>query len=303
MRNFFLLFLLLSSLFLIAGPLAISQVQGQTQNTYLLEIQGVAWHHTELKILLITPNNETWWNPIYVNSTVRAIGQWNEAIQYYASNNTDYQYLSLVKLEPTVSNQSLPGFDIYLNWTQNSLENSADVVGLTTLLTLNNFIINGTLNLATHTGHGEPLADGDAQNIVLHELGHVLGLGHSNDTGDVMYPVYNLYGSARSISTLDAYGVATTFAWVTNQTDFYPINEWLSNAPVLSPSSQNYYLPVSAQNARPQTLQNNSIVQTLVLAFEILVHPEILVFVVLFFIVIIIAALLPRRKREDKVDS
>ena len=54
---------------------------------------------------------------------------------------------------------------------------------------------------------------------------------------------------------------------------------------VLLPTKNIQYqdLPVSPQNARPQTLQNNTVVQTLILLFEILIRPETLV-AALFFI-------------------
>jgi hypothetical protein len=91
------------------------------------------------------------------------------------------------------------------------------------------------------------------QNIALHELGHSLGLGHSNYTGDVMYPAYTLLGPADSISTLDVYGVATVFAWMLNPSKFYPVNEWLQSNSVILPSNQYEYLPVSPQNTRPLT--------------------------------------------------
>ena len=61
------------------------------------------------------------------------------------------------------------------------------------------------------------------QNVALHELGHSLGLGHSNYTGDLMYAVYTMgIHRLKSISTLDVYGVATLFAWETNSTDILP---------------------------------------------------------------------------------
>jgi len=303
MCKFFLLFLLFSSLFLTASISAISQVQGQNQNNYSLQIQGLTWNRTTLNILLVTPNNESWWNPIYVNSTLRAIGQWNDAISYFASNYSNFGYLSSLKFEPAVTNETKTGFDIYLNWTETTLDNTADEVGLTSTTDQNNVIINCTVNLATHTSHGDALSDGDMQNIALHELGHSLGLGHSNYTGDVMYPAYTLLGSADSISTLDIYGVATVFAWMLNPSKFYPVNEWLQSDPVILPSNQYEYLPVSPQNARPQTLANNPIVQTLILMVEILIHPEILAIVLLFIIVLIIIALIPSKRKKPKAAS
>ena len=204
-------------------------------------------------------------------------------------------------MEPAVFNENEPGFDIYVNWTESPLSNTTDEVGLTSTTDLANAIINCTINLAAHTSHGDALSDGDRQNIALHELGHSLGLGHSNYTGDVMYPAYTLLGSADSISTLDIYGVATVFAWMLNPSKFYPVNEWLQSNSVILPSNQYEYLPVSPQNARPLTLANNPIVQTLILMFEILIHPEILAIVLLFIIVLIIIAVIPTKRKRRQV--
>jgi predicted Zn-dependent protease len=301
MFKFLLLFLIFSSLFLSAGIFAISQAQGQNQNSYSLQIQGIAWNKTALKVLIVTPINASWWNPIYVNSTLRAVGQWNDAISFFASNYSDFEYLSEVKLESTVLNKTEAGFDIYINWTQSTLGGTADEVGLASATALNNAILNCTIQLAAHTSHGDALSDGDMQNIAMHELGHGLGLGHSNYTGDLMFPAYTLLGSAESISALDAYGIATVFAWVLNQTRFYPVSEWLQSSPVVSPSNQYKYLPVSPENARPMTLANNPAVQTLVLALEILIHPEILFIVILFITVAIIIALIPKKTTRKPV--
>lgn len=305
--RFFLVFLLFSTLFLTAGSFAISQAQSPNQNVYALEIEGLAWNKSTLKVLLTTPNNESWWNPIFVNSTLRAIGQWNDAISYFAAHNDNYVYLSNLVLEPTILNYTEPGFDIYINWTESNLAGSVDEIGLTTLSSEDNQITGCTINLATHTHHGEPLIDGDMQNIALHELGHSLGLGHSNETGDVMYPDIALLGASKSISTLDVYGVATTFAWMTNQFNFYPVAGWLQDTPVALPSNIQYsYLPVSPQNARPNTLQNNLILQNVILGFELVLHPIIFVPISALIIFLIALALydrLRRNRRRPKADS
>jgi hypothetical protein len=143
------------------------------------------------------------------------------------------------------------------------------------------------------------------QHIALHELGHSLGLGHSNYTGDLMYAVYNLGSPPGDISTLDVYGVATLFAWETNSTDFYPINDWLNVNFVTLPSGTVDYrfLPVSAENAAPQTLADNPTVQFLIIVFETMIHPEILTFIIVAILILVIIGLFTRRKKIVMADS
>jgi hypothetical protein len=50
------------------------------------------------------------------------------------------------------------------------------------------WVAHGTLTLATHTFGGQLLSPDAVQTVALHEIGHLLGLGHSDDPRDVMYP-------------------------------------------------------------------------------------------------------------------
>ncbi len=77
--------------------------------------------HT-LNALVVTADNESWWNPDYLSTSLRAIGQWNDAIAAFASNYSDFSYLSNLRIQPTISNISEPGFDIYITWTGVSTE-------------------------------------------------------------------------------------------------------------------------------------------------------------------------------------
>jgi len=279
-----------------------SSVQGQSQDKYSLQLQGFVWSHSTLNVLVVTADNESWWDPAFLNISLRAIGQWNEAIATFAANYSDFSYLSNLRIQPTVSTTTQPGYDIYVSWHESPFSNTTDEVGLSQIsANYQNIITNCTVNLAAHTRHGDTLNEGDMQNVALHEMGHSLGLGHSNYTGDLMYALYTMGSPAEDVSTLDVYGVATVFAWETNTSTFYPVNSLVNH--VILPAGITYqFLPVSEQNARPPTLANNSVVQFLVLMFEILIHPEIYPFVILFVVLLVIIAIFPIRKRV-KADS
>jgi predicted Zn-dependent protease len=295
----FLLFLWISSLFFATCFISFSGTLAQVEDKYSLQLQGFVWNHTTLNVLVVTSNNESWWSNVYLNTALRAIGQWNQAIVAFASNYSDFSYLSSLVILPTVSNTSETGFDIYVEWTTSPFSNSTDEIGLSQISTNYQSTINNcTVMLAAHTHHGDSLNEEDMQNVALHELGHSLGLGHSNYTGDLMNAYYTRGSPLEKVSTLDVYGVATLFAWKTGNVSFYPVSRWLNETSALLPSEIAYRgFPVSPENAVPQTFANSSVGQTLILMFEILIHPEIFVIVIFFIFVLVSVALLARRKR------
>lgn len=270
------------------------------QDVYSVDIQGFAWDHSTLSTLLVTSENESWWQDSLTDDGVRAIGQWNDALAAFGANYSSYSYLQSVTIQSTVSNVTLPGYDLYINWTESSLSNSSDEVGLAkTYVNGDNSIENCTISLAVKTSQGTTMRGIDIQNIGLHELGHGLCLGHSNYTGDLMYSTYSLGSSPQTISTLDAYGVARCFAWLTDTSSFRPVSRWLNVSYVALPEGITYTdLPVSTQNQPPQTLADSPAIQFLVLIFAFLAQPIIAVPVLIVILVFVILAAVPRRRRR-----
>jgi hypothetical protein len=120
----------------------------------------------------------------------------------------------------------------------------------------------------------------------------------------LMYSTYSLGSSPEAISTLDAYGVARCFAWMTNTSSFHPVNRWLNVSYVTLPQGITYTdLPVSPQNQPPQTLADSPVIQFLVMVFAILAQPIIAVPVLIVILVFVILAAIPRRRHGVTVGS
>jgi hypothetical protein len=109
------------------------------------------------------------------------------------------------------------------------------------------------ITLSAHDCRGNILSETDEQNVALHELGHCLGLGHSNYTDDLMYYAYSLGGSVRAISTLDAVGVGTVFRWMANSQEYRTDNQGQQIYSVSLASAEYEYQPISEENLPPQS--------------------------------------------------
>lgn len=260
---------------------ALAQVEAQTQSEYVLPLQGPTWNHSVITVLVTPPRDAPWWNPGYLNSTLRAIDQWNEALSYFASNHSGYAFLSQVELAPEVSESTDGDFDAYVSWIE-QFGNETCEAGLTqTSYDFLNVISHSTITLSAYDCRGNVLNEADSQNVAVHELGHCLGLGHANYSGDLMYYAYTLDSPIRAVSTLDAYGVGTVFRWMAHSQEF---NSTYQGEPIYSvtlpPNIQYEYLPIPQKDMPPESAIGQIIAYVGQLT-QVISQPEITILIIL----------------------
>jgi hypothetical protein len=266
----------------------------------MLALQGSTWDHSNITILIVPAYDKSWWNPGYLNSSLHAISEWNGALSYFASNHSDFAYLSKLRMSAQVSNSTSEGFDAYISWIE-QFDNVTCEAGLsrTTYLPSTNIITKNEITLSAYDCNGNILSETDEQNVALHELGHCLGLDHANYTDDLMYYAYSLGSSVRAISTLDAYGVGTVFRWMAYSQEYSSDNQGQPVYSVSLTSSEYEYQPISDTDLPPQTTLEK--VGTFFDDFvQFVLQPEVLVFIILTISALVVGYLALSRIRKKQ---
>lgn len=184
--------------------------------------EAASWDKTDLTLLI---NNETaniGATGIDLIETVgSSLDQWRRSIKGFTENNQQYSYMNRISITVYIQggNYTLlrgkPDIEIsFYNRLPSSL------LGETQLLISNsNFIDHAEISVSIRD-----LSSRGIYNILIHELGHTLGLRHTDEPTDLMFSERDR-GEVTEIilcpSTLDLYALSLIYQWIEGE-EYYP---------------------------------------------------------------------------------
>jgi hypothetical protein len=283
-----ILLLILGSTFVLV---AVCPTRAQSEHS--IELTGYTRDHSTITVTILPSGNESWWKQSYLEAILRGIDQWNDAIQEYVANYTDFSHLSTVRLIPTLNYENVSGFDIYISWIAEC--GSEATIGQSRATVQSPCVmVNNTVCLAAKAPSGHVMTDVDMQNIVVHELGHAFGLYHSSYSGDVMYSIVDYSETVKPLSSLDLYALSKSFEWLTNSTQFTASSTCPEESTVTLPSGISYiHFPIAAGNLpfhHPQSLAEYVV--------ELFLLPKIIAPILIAVILLVVAVWVFKRRKK-----
>lgn len=150
------------------------------------KISAYPWDHSPITVYIDNKSVPEHYSPTYYSQIEKALEYWEEG------GNGNLEYTPVFEL---VDSEEA---DIRIKWTENleSVEGApSGVAGYARPREVGGRFLKVDIVLEVGNYQGKAwrqYGDSTMFAIAKHELGHALGLGHSSDRGDIMYPEYEL---------------------------------------------------------------------------------------------------------------
>jgi predicted Zn-dependent protease len=182
------------------------------QASYSIELEEFRWTRFPLRVLV---DMNQWSVPEYAVAVREALDDWMKSIWNYTQtfNDTSLPSVSYVFYDSSVN--ATQNYDVLVTFTPNRMPPGSSTVGLTTYNyepvthePISPIIINVTTSSATASSLF-------VEDVVMHEFGHALGLGHASSSSTLNGPEVMYYSSSDNEvvypSTLDVYGLTELY--------------------------------------------------------------------------------------------
>jgi hypothetical protein len=223
-----------------------------------IELEEFRWTRFPLRVLV---DMNQWSVPGYAVAVREALDDWMISIWNYTQtfNDTSLPAMSYVFYVSNIN--ATQDYDVLVTFTQDRMPPGSSIVGLTTYdyePATREPIPPITINVTTNFATASSLF---VKDVVMHEFGHALGLGHASSPSTLNGPELMYYTSSEKEvvypSTLDVYGLAELYRGVFSQSVQLPsdvpyvmLTEGTVPAPTVIPSTvslwEDYkpYLPI-----------------------------------------------------------
>jgi len=216
--------LLVLAVFLV-GCVSPAEKSALLQPPYSIAVEEFRWTVFPLRVLV---DMNQWSVPAYAVAVGEALDDWMKSIWNYTQtfNDTSLPVMSYVFYVSSIN--ATQDYDVLVTFAPDRMPPGSSIVGLTTydydLAThepITPIIINVTTSFATANSLF-------VKDVVMHEFGHALGLGHASSPNTSNGPEVMYYSSTKNEivypSTLDVYGLSELYRGVFNQTVQLPFN-------------------------------------------------------------------------------
>ena len=197
------------------------------QSSISIALEEFRWTWTRFPLKVLVDMNQ-WSVPDYAVAVREALDDWMKGIWNYTQtfNDTSLPAMSYVFYVSSVN--ATQDYDVLVTFTSDRMPPGSSVVGLTTYdydPAMREPIPPITINVTTSSATASSLF---VKDVVMHEFGHALGLGHASSPSTLNGPELMYYTSSKNEvvypSTLDVYGLTELYRGVFSQSVQLPVD-------------------------------------------------------------------------------
>jgi len=197
--------------FLLAGCVSSIDRSSYAAVSYSIELEGFRWTRFPLKVFV---DMNQWAVPDYAVAVREALDGWVKGIWNYTHTFNDTSIAMINYVLYLSGANSTSDYDVLIAFAADNMPPGSNTVGLTSYSVLGHEPVSPVvMNITTFSATVGNLF---VRNVVMHEFGHVLGVGHAVPSDTMNGPELMYYISSKDKvvypSTLDVYALTELYA-------------------------------------------------------------------------------------------